>query len=478
MIAFLRQPFTRLATPGLKTGGLKTPSLKTRVSLLCTALACVLLLFLGSLWLTQTRNSIHEEIEAASRVASQWLIALDRQGLPPQQALALVQQVGRVRANGLDVVDADGQLLYRAPSPSYKAGRQAPDWFAALVQPDFPSLNLPLATHTVHLQPDPSRATLDAWDELTAMTGWALALLTLLFLAMRFALNRSLQPLTEVMVALDKTGQGEFATRLPLYPVRELHHLACSFNAMNDRLDAAIRDNVRLQSEQAVAGAINGHLEEERKAIARELHDELAQGITAVRALAGAIAHKGRDDSTLHGAAQSILAVAGEMQQGVKAILQRLRPPLRDGGLERALEQHLYLWQERHPEVHVHLDLAADALPHLDEARAHALLRMVQEGLTNAARYADANNIWITLCNENAALSLQVHDDGKGLTTDHSASQGSSLGLAGLQERLEALGGQLTLSNGPHGGAFLQAFLPWRNAATPLTSPASQYEEA
>ncbi|GAB2180472.1 histidine kinase [Denitratisoma sp. agr-D3] len=465
MITHLRQPFTRLASL----------SLKTRVSLLCTTLACVLLLFLGSLWLTQTRNSIREEIEAASRVASQWLIALDRQGLPPHQALALVQQVGRVRANDLDIVDVDGRLIYRAPSPSYKAGRHAPAWFAALVQPDFPPLNLPLATHTVHLQPDPSRAALDAWDELTAMTGWALTLLTLLFLAMRFALNRSLRPLAEVMTALDKTGQGEFATRLPLYPVRELHHLACSFNAMNDRLDAAIRDNVRLQSEQAVAGAINRHLEEERKAIARELHDELAQGVTAVRALAGAIAHKGRNDSTLHGAAQSILAVAGEMQQGVTQILRRLRPTLRDGGLERALEQHLYLWQERHPAVRVHLALAPEALYQLDEACSHALLRTVQEGLTNAARYADARTIWITLDTEGNALSLRLDDDGKGLAANDAARDatrlGSGLGLTGLQERLEALGGRLALGASPHGGACLQAILPTPHAShspTPL----------
>lgn len=435
-------------------------SLKTRISLLFTALAGVLLLALGSLWLTQTRNSIHEEIEAASRVASQWLLALDRQALGADQALALVQQVGRVRANGLEVVDGAGRPRYRAPTSSYKFGRQAPDWFAWLVQPDFPTLSLPLASYTVHLQPDPSRATLDAWDELTAMTGWAVALLALLFFAARFALRRTLQPLTEVMAALDKTGQGQFATRLPLYPVLELHSLAHSFNTMNDRLDDAVRDNVRLQSERSVAAAINGRLEEDRKAIARELHDELAQGITAVRALAGAIAHKGRDDSTLHGAAQSILAVAGEMHQGVRGILHRLRPPLQDGGLERALEQHLFQWQERHPHLRAHLDLAPSALTALDEDRAHTLLRMVQEGLTNAVRHASARNVWIRLDHRASRLTLTLDDDGCGLKRSSKTTTGSGLGLAGLRERLALLGGQLELGTSPEGGAQVRATLP------------------
>jgi len=437
---------------------LKPRSLKTQVSLLCTSLVGILLLMLGGLWLTQTRNSIHEEIEAASRVASQWLTALHKQALPADQTLSLVQQVGRVRANGLEVFDAGGQRLYRAPTYSYKSGRQAPEWFSQLVQPEFGNIVLPLTIYSVRLRPDPSRAILDAWDDLMAMAGWTVTLLSLLFLAVRLALKRTLQPLADVVVALNKTGHGQFTYHLPLYPTQELEQLARSFNIMNDQLAAALSDNVRLQSEQVVAAAINSHLAQERQTIARELHDELAQGITAVRALAGAIARKGRNDSTLHGAAQSILAVTGEMQQGVHAILYRLRPALAGGGLEQALENCLYLWRECHPHIRVHLEISRSAMVDLDEPRCHALLRMVQEGLTNVARHADAANVWIALEWQDNGPFLDLHDDGGGL--GHTTGAGAGLGLAGLRERVELLGGQLTLGTGPKGGMRLRASFP------------------
>ncbi|HEY3432316.1 MAG TPA: ATP-binding protein [Rhodocyclaceae bacterium] len=446
---------------------LRTLSFKTRISLLCTALAAVLLLALGGLWLNQTRNSIHEELEAASRVAGQWLVALDKKSLADNLAIDLLREVGRIRANGLEVLDAEGTLRYRAPHSSYKAGRRAPDWFTHLVQPEFSTIEFPLGTLTVRLIPDASRATLDAWDDLSAMAGWAVALLGLLFLATRYALNRTLHPLMEVMAALDKTGSGQFATRLPLYPITELQHLAKSFNTMNDRLDASIRENVHLQSETAVATRINQHLEDERKAIARELHDELAQGITAVRALAGAIARQGRNEAPIHGAAQSILAVASEMQLGIKAILQKLRPTMNKGGLAQSIEQHLLRWQVFHPEISVHLALQEEALDCLDEAREHALLRMVQEGLTNAARHAEAHHVWIELTKENDHLSLDLRDDGRGLTQPVVSSDKSGFGLAGLEERLVLLGGELLLRSAPEGGLHLHARLPHALPASP-----------
>lgn len=445
-------------------------SFRTRVSLLCTALASALLLALGGVWLAQTRNGIHEEIEAANRVAGQWLAALeqrslDHHALAEDEAVALLRQVGRVRANDLEAFDADGRLRYRGPEPSYKAGRQAPAWFAALLQPDFPAHELPLGPLTVRLSPDASRAVLDAWDDLAAMAGWALVLLGLLFLAARRALDRTLQPLEDVMAALEETGRGQFATRLPTgHRVRELQGLAASFNAMNDRLDAALRSNVRLQSETAVSRRIAGRLEEERRAIARELHDELAQGITAVRTLAGVVVRLGRDQAPIHGAAQSILAVAGEMQQGVRAILQRLRPAAADG-LARALEEHLLRWRQRHPDIAVSLDLEPEALAGLDAEQGHVLLRMVQEGLTNAARHALPSRVWIALDADERHFRLDLRDDGRGFS---GAEPRAGFGLCGLRERLALAGGELSLGPAPEGGLRLLARLPRLSAEDEL----------
>lgn len=444
-------------------------SFRTRISLVCTALAAALLLTLGGLWLNQTRNGIYEEIEAANRVAVQWLRVMAVHPLAEEDVLTTLRDIGRIRANGLEAFAADGNLRYRAPGPVYKAGRQAPAWFAALVQPTFPPIAIPLGQLTLVLTPDASRATLDAWDDLTAMTGWALALLGVLFLATWRALNRSLHPLDDVMAALDKTGQGQFSTRLPLYPVPELMRLARSFNAMNDRLDDAVRHNVRLESEQAVAVRINARLEDERTAIARELHDELAQGITAVRALAGAIAQRTRDKEQLHSTAQSILAVTGEMQQEVRGILQRLRPAAIDRGLAEALERHLLAWRSRHSGIRLEAELGE--LPALDEDQSQALLRLVQEGLTNVVRHADARCVQVRLYCDGSNAIAEVVDDGRGLAAARAAaSQLPGFGLTGLRERLVGLGGQLGLDTPPQGGTRLRATLPLPSSPCDATS--------
>ncbi|RTL55833.1 MAG: sensor histidine kinase, partial [Rhodocyclaceae bacterium] len=259
-----------------------------------------------------------------------------------------------------------------------------------------------------------------------------------------------------------KTVQGQFSTRLPLYPVPELMRLARSFNAMNDRLDEAVRHNVLLESEQAVAVRINARLEDERTAIARELHDELAQGITAVRALAGAIAQRTRDNEQLHGTAQSILAVTGEMQQEVRGILQRLRP---SSGLAEALERHLLAWRGRHSGIRLEAELGD--LPALDEAQSQALLRLVQEGLTNVVRHADARCVRVRLFCDGSHAIAEVADDGRGLKA---ARQTAGFGLVGLKERVTCLGGQLVLETPVRGGTLLRATLPLASEPFPQLS--------
>lgn len=436
-------------------------SIRTRISLLCTALTAILLLALSGVWLAQTRTGIHEETEAAHRVAQQWLTALNQHTMSDGEAVTFLHQLGRIRANELIAVDTQGQLRYQTPAATYKAGRQAPEWFSRLLQPSFATSVLPLATLTIHLSPNPSRATLDAWDDLCAMTGWAMLLLLLLFLATRHALDRTFHPLNDIMAALDKTAQGQFSVRLPLYPVRELHRLARSFNSMNDRLDEAIRENVQLQSQQAVAATLTRKLAEERQSISRELHDELAQSITAVRALAGTIARKGCNDPMLDTAAQSILSVTAAMQQDVRAILQKLRPPLDADGLVPAIERHLLQWQTHHPHLQVHFRLDGElSTTAITPPQNHALLRMVQEGLTNAARHANARNIWICLVVRDPDLQLTVRDDGRGLTADHGKPPTPGFGLVGLQERMASLSGGLQIGEGPEGGLSLQAWLP------------------
>lgn len=438
-------------------------SLKTRVGLAVTGLAALLALVFAGFWLHGTRAAIHEEVEAASRVSEQWLrvLALDLGQIPAEARVArvgeLVRHIGRVRANRLELLAADGSLTYVSPPPTYKAGRDAPDWFAHLLAVQLPERRIDLAGQVVVLHPDASRAILDAWDDLLALTGWAGLLLLALFAATRLALARALRPLDLLMQALAHTGAGRFDTRLPAFAGSEMGRLARAFNGMADRLRQAVDENVQLDTEREVAQRLQGRLEDERQWIARELHDELAQGITAVRALAGAIAQRTGEQPALHGHAQSIVAVTGEMQAGVGQLLHRLRSaPAED--LLRRLDPWLAAWRVRHS----HIALAVDLDPGIDTfagPAAEALLRIVQEALTNVVRHSGATRARLSVAGVDDQWHLTVADDGRG-PCQPSPQSGSGLGLRGMRERLAALGGELALDANPGGGCRLHVRLP------------------
>ena len=419
-------------------------NLHTRISLVLTGLAASLLLVLAGIWLQGARTGIHEEVEAASRVSEQWLSALtvEMQTVPAavlaDRVLGIVKPLGRIRANALEVFAADGRLLYRSPPPTYKAGRSAPAWFTGLLAPTFQQRALQVNDLRLVLNPDASRAMIDAWDDLCAMAGWALLLLAVLFATTRMALDRAL--------------------RLPVFSTPELGRISHAFNGMADRLVAAVNDNVRLETEREVDIHLQGRLDAERGVIARELHDELARGITDVRALAGAIAQRTVEQPALNSHAQSIVAVTGDMQNGVRGILHRLRPPP-SSGLAVTLERTLAAWQLQHENIVLTHRLALGASAIGDDV-AKAAVRVVQEGLTNIVRHACASQVELLITRTAGHLNISLADNGRGYDGQASPQAGSGLGLAGMAERIALLGGQLKINNRQGEGFCLVASLP------------------
>lgn len=444
-------------------------SLRLRVSLVLTALAAALVLTGAALWIRDARMAITEEITAANRVATQWL-TVSAQGTAAgdpawteARLLAHLNAVGRIRAHQLEARGADGKLLYRSPPSAYKAGRNAPDWFFDWLKPELPALNLQAGTLSLSLLPDASRSVLDLWDDLTAAAARALLALAGLFVGCWFAIDRALKPLGTVMAALDRAGEGNFDTRLPVNGPRELAHLAEAFNSMALRLERAVAENVRLSQEQALARTVTDRLEADRKAIARELHDELGQSITAVAALAGAIVQRSADAPAIRQSAEVIRDVTSRMQGDVRALLTRLRPP-RSGPqetLDDAVRSYLAAWSQRHSDIELTTELFAGPSPLPDEVTLTAL-RIVQESCTNIIRHALASKTRIRLLREGQALTVEVSDNGRGIMP---APGQAGFGLAGMRERVAELGGSLDISSPSTGGTRIRARLPITQSA-------------
>lgn len=229
------------------------------------------------------------------------------------------------------------------------------------------------------------------------------------------------------------------------------------------RLHGALADNRRLT-------CANVELQEqERRRLARELHDELGQYLNAIKVDAVCIRDgDGAGSPDAARGAASIIASVDRVQVSVGDMIRRLRPAgLDELGLVAALEECVDGWRKRLPAVRFELAVG-ESFPNPDESINIALYRVVQEGLTNVAKHAHARRVDIGLERHEGAspqmaqLVLTMFDDGVG-APGSTATRG--LGLIGMRERLEALGGRLEHTTAPGTGFRLVARVPMATVA-------------
>ncbi|RDJ99094.1 AAA family ATPase [Paraburkholderia lacunae] len=197
--------------------------------------------------------------------------------------------------------------------------------------------------------------------------------------------------------------------------------------------------------------------EEERKHIAREMHDELGQHLTALRMRASALRMQfGHERPELLEQTQALIALVDETMQVVRGVIASLRPAALDTGIAAALEW-LAAEFNRNGRTMCRLRLPDENIV-VSEDRAVVLFRLVQEALTNVARHAAARQVIITLERTPDACLLEVRDDGQGF--DALATRKKSFGLAGMEERVLMLGGKIDIVSSPGTGTAIKVSLP------------------
>jgi len=189
--------------------------------------------------------------------------------------------------------------------------------------------------------------------------------------------------------------------------------------------------------------------EEERAAIARELHDELGQALTRlnidISRLADKLPKKYRTDRV-----QDTLLFVDRMLDTIRNLCARLRPAILDDlGLDAAIEWEARQLTDRH-DCRLEMDLDLSGLK-ADHDRDTMVFRIVQEALTNVARHAHARTVSITARTDKSEVEVTVADDGVGIS-DRQLSSARSLGLIGMRERAMSMGAFLDIkSRRPHG---------------------------
>lgn len=426
------------------------------------------LVTLGLQWRAM-RASVNEEVVAANRVALQllnrtaWRYAA--QGTPAMRAF--LQGVGRIRSNDIVLYDADGQELYRSPPSPYKAGVDAPAWFTELIAPAPAAqvINFPDGRLEVHA--NASRAVLDAWEELSALALRAGVLLVVLNVLVFGILGRAVRPFGRIVEALGQIEAGRFDVALPPLPGREAGAIGAAFNRMAGVLrenieteKRAARAETQLSDSRELARWVDHHIEQERRMIARELHDELGQSVTAIRSLALSIAQRvhGRDADSEQ-AARLIADESSRLYDAMHGLIPRLTPLVLDSfGLADALSELVQRTRASQPGLQLESRVALGDT-HLSGDAALALYRAAQEGITNALRHGQADRVALDVKAVDGAVELDVVDNGSGLAPDWAQRTGH-YGLRWLRERIAGLGGRIELSGHAPRGTRLMVSLP------------------
>ena len=215
------------------------------------------------------------------------------------------------------------------------------------------------------------------------------------------------------------------------------------------------------QQLQALAERLVQVREEERTRVARDLHDQIGQILTAIKLdMTWVVRHLPKSKDDVHGRLASSIELINEGVQSVRKICSGLRPGILDDlGIAAAIE-----WQTKEFAARTGISCEASLPPddlHLEGDRATAIFRIFQECLTNILRHAEAKSVRASLFVENEDLMLTVEDNGKGFRESEVLG---SLGILGMKERAQACGGSVQISSSPGKGTKVTVCVPMRSA--------------
>jgi two-component system, NarL family, sensor histidine kinase UhpB len=412
--------------------------------------------------LESIRSDVSRETDASMQLAQLLLDVQHAVGNAKGSAEARFAATDEIhRAHDLrhvrvSLVDDTGALLATSPAEEPQGGAIT----KALLSSSPPTiLTYPVAYHAVPLgELRVSSNPLSEFAEIEQRVGKDLTLLALALLAMSAAIywmvRRGLQPISQVQAALANLQAGHLETRLPRFRLKDVDDISQRFNQC-----AAAMQEAALQRRDLTRRIIEAE-EEERKRLARELHDELGQSLTAIKVDAAYIAREAANSAPqIVASAQAIEKLSSNIMELIRSMLARLRPHgLETVGLRETLHDLVNGWQAR---VADRFQCSLNILGNIDVLPPDlniTVYRLIQECLTNAVRHSRARMIALRLSIEQLCVSVDVTES---QISENAAAVGANgAGLLGMRERVEAHGGELTIDFNAAGGLSMHAWLP------------------
>lgn len=313
---------------------------------------------------------------------------------------------------------------------------------------------IPLGDGTLVIRADPRAEIHEVLRDGLRMIATLIVFSIVLAFAAWFAAHRALKPVRALEDGLARVGRDEGPVSLPAFRLKEFSAIAGAIERMSAELSQTRAER------EALARRVIEIQERERREIARELHDEFGQSLTAVGVSAAYIERQAGRAAVdeIVASARDIREEARRLTVQVRSLLSQLRPQGLDGGqIVDALGVMVRSWQGRAPQIGIEASLP-EKLPALPPAAGLALYRTAQEALTNALRHSVASKVRLSVQQVGRAVELTVCDNGVGCAQE--VSQRARGGLLGMRERAELAGGRCWFDEAPGGGLQVRLSLP------------------
>jgi len=440
-------------------------SLKLRLNLIITTLLALVFIAGIVLNIINARQNVRAEVESTEKLALYLFDTgvLQNPGTVFSKAAdkpLRLQSLKHMRHVRIEFYDTQHrQIDSNRQDNVLEQSEISPDWFKRgldAFSPRWEPVKREIRYHDIMLgelviTPDPTYEYAEIWKQMTDL----LLLLALFFIAINlvifWALDKALEPTTRILHTLNLVEGGDMQARLPAFKLPELARIGDKFNHMVETLQQSIQRNHQL-SQQLI-----NLQESERKNLARDLHDEFGQSLTAIHADSSVVLQLAKTKyPELKESATAIAQLSKHLMEMIGGLLQRLRPGALDElGLAAALEDLVAMWQMRNESCQCKLNIESELPDNMNEAMRVTVYRLVQECLTNVTRHAEATEVTINLKMNENQLSVSVKDNGKGFEPLDLAG----FGLLGMRERVEGLSGALNI-NTSKTGTKIAAVLP------------------
>ena len=435
-------------------------SLRNQINIRVLSIVLIVLIAGGAIAIWKAKSSVEDEVSSSFQLVKSMLdFQLKRENIltsAESEASWLTHLASLKETRHVKIVIYDNNAPDMTATASHIEEEEStpPHWFVYAVSRDFPVLE-----HRIHfpenskksilIATDPSDEINEAWSEFLTLFWSIIAILTVLFMTINTLFNAMLNAVIDILNRLKAISSGEYGSPLAKHNIQEFDLISQEINELTRALEQSKQTNKKLTNH-----SLNIQ-ENERKSMAHELHDEMGQSLTAIKAIS--VATKQRQSGATV-ACETIISICDHLSNIVRSRMLTLHPLcLAELGLKDTLKNLVQEWEQTH--LCTQVELKFDGEPdHIDHQAAIHIYRITQECLTNIAKHANASHVSIhlTLTDTNE-VSLLIKDNGSGILQD---DKSKGFGLLGIKERAESQGGKLNIISNLGAGMLIDVFLP------------------